>query len=74
VQDDARGRVNRVPFQTERRFVTLSPAIDSYSGMQYDNNPALAGYLPPNHCGFAPDGEEVPDVEFRSWPEKRGKK
>jgi hypothetical protein len=74
MEDNDRGLKNRAPFMTGRRFVTLSPVIDSYSGMQFDNNPALAGDLPANHAGFAPDGEEVPDSEFRSWPEKRGKK
>jgi hypothetical protein len=75
MEDNRRGLRNRSPFQTNQRVVTLSPILESYDGPQYENSPAFAGEVPADNLGFFPEGTaEVPDSEFRAWPEKRGKR
>jgi len=74
MEDNRHGLKNRAPFKTDQRFVTLSPIIDSYDGMQYAHNPAFAGDIPADNIGLCPEHEEVPDATFRAWPEKRSKR
>lgn len=74
MQDDEKGLVNHPPFKTDQRVVTLSPILDSWKGKQFAHNPAFAGELPANNIGLVPDGVgEIPDKEFRKFPE-RGRK
>lgn len=69
MQDNHQGDEKVVPFKTDRRFVTLSPIIDSWKGKQFEHNPAFAGEEPANNIGLLPDSGEVPDKQFRKFPE-----
>ena len=70
MQDDFKGLVNRAPFKTDQRFVTLSPTIDSWKGKQYAHNPAFAGETPTDNLDFLPGGTEgATDEEFHEFPE-----
>jgi hypothetical protein len=72
MQDDKKGLKNRVPFEKSERVTVLGPSNESYDGPQYAHNPVSAGGVPGDPDGFFPDGHgEVPDSEFRSWPERR---
>ena len=70
MEDTIHGDKNIAPMKEDQRVVVLSPTNESYQGPQYDHNPVTAGGVPSDPLGFFPEGtEEVPDSEFRSWPE-----
>ena len=64
MQDNDKGLKNRAPLKTDERIVMLSPALDSWKGKQYAHMPALAGEVPANNIGLAPQHEEVFDRQF----------
>jgi hypothetical protein len=71
VEDTRKGLKNKAPMMTNKRVVTLTPCNESYNGPQYGFCPAADGEVPADNLGFFKFGtEEVPDSEFRSWPEK----
>lgn len=71
MEDNRKGLKNKAPMMTSERVVVLSPGNESYDGPQYAYSPATSGEVPKDNIGFFPKGtEEVPDNEFRSWPEK----
>ena len=72
MEDTRDGRKKVVPFQTNQRVATLSPILDTYAGPQYGYG-AFNGEVPADNLGLVTGGE-VEDSEFRSWPEKRGKR
>lgn len=56
---------------TKEPTKVLSSVFDS-DGIGYPAMPTERGEVPADNFGFFPKGtEEVPDKEFRSWPEKR---
>lgn len=71
MEDTRSGLKNKAPMKTDQRVVMLTPCNESYDGPQYGETPASAGGVPKDNLGFFPKGtDEVPDSEFRSWPEK----
>lgn len=75
MQENEHGLKHRAPQKQDQRFITLSPAYESYDGPQYDHNPVTAGELPGDPAGFFPRGhDEIKDKIFRSRSENRGKK
>ena len=70
MEDTRTRQKNKAPMKTDQRVVVLSPINESYHGPQYDYSPPTRGDVPKDNLGFFPDGtSEVPDEEFRDWPE-----
>jgi hypothetical protein len=68
---------NQLP-KDARRVTVLSPILQSNRGNETAHNPAFAGTLPADNIGLVGGGNsmgrEVPDAEFRKFPETRRKK
>lgn len=72
MEDTRQGLKNEAPMKTDQRVVMLTPCNESYDGPQYAYSPATSGEVPKDNLGIFSMGgtAEVPDPEFRSWPEK----
>ena len=68
---------NQLP-KDGRTVTVLSPILQSARGNETSHNPAFSGALPADNIGLVGGnnsmGREVPDSQFRKFPESREKR